>query len=211
LKDQATQAFLTMNSITTNGGHAKTTSLEVVTRATSTHFQRSVPEEACGSSPVNSLVPNDLREWLDPRDLMRLILEAVQTLHWSDDDRHDSESADSFSQLALGLLAYCYATDLYSTIDITRRLSADCALHFLCQNRRFHPHQLRLVRSHNRELLHRCLSCVLRCAWVIRCHGTVHTKTSESFDRALRKHFDAEARARIDRAIEADPGLHANV
>src|SRR5882724_4902929 len=90
------------------------------------------------SSLRDSFIPTDLREWLDHRDLIDLILEAVQTLYWtnSEGDGNGSESADSFSLLALGLLAYCYATDFYSTVNITQRLSADCDLHFLCRNQR---------------------------------------------------------------------------
>jgi len=156
-------------------------------------------------SAQDSFVPMDLREWLDPCDLIDLILETVRTLYWTncEEDAHGSESPDNVPQIILGLLAYCYATDLYSAVEIVQRAPTDSALRCLCRNRRFHPRQLHLVRSYNRELLHHCLSRVLRRAWEVRSKGIPHSTTT-SFDISLRKHFDAESGDRVKRAIEAD-------
>src|SRR6266446_880529 len=111
-----------------------------MTAAVLTHSKLFRDEQLDTSSVQDSFVPPDLREWLNPSDLISLIQEAVHTLYWTtcEEDAPGSESPDNVPRLMLGLLAYCYATDLYLAVEIAQRASTDSELSCLCQNSRFH-------------------------------------------------------------------------
>src|SRR2546422_11420242 len=112
----------------------------IMIAAALTHSRLSRHQASNNASLQDSFVPTDLRKWMEPCDLIGLTQEAVHTLYWTtcEEDAPGSESPDSVPRLILGLLAYCYATDLYLAVEIAERAPTDSALRCLCRNSRFH-------------------------------------------------------------------------
>src|SRR5258708_1546324 len=73
--------------------------------------------------------PADLREWVDEQLLVKLALDAVQTLDWpaAATDRNELRP-----QMMLTLLSYCYAAGIYGSGDIAATLRSDRVLHYIC-------------------------------------------------------------------------------
>jgi hypothetical protein len=168
-------------------------------------------EPQSSSAPFNqdSMFPSDLCEWIAPAGLVKLVLEAVQTVYWSSRDESGVDADSCHPQLILGLLAYSYATGLYSADEIAQRTATDDALGYLCLNNRFPFRQLHLFRSQNRELLRHCLSRVLRRAWEIwfgesSRSSIQNTLAHARLQLAYRNYFDDEAGSRVNQAFRAD-------
>ena len=154
-----------------------------------------------------SSFPSDLRQWTDSRTLIVTVLEAVQSLYCRVCDaagRTDSSAAVG-PELVLGVLTYCYATGVHPTVDIERCMGSDPATRYLCLNRRVEARRLQLFRGQNRELLKRCLACVLRRCWESwHASESIHTDVPGGFDTAWSRHFADEAESRIQQALWAD-------
>jgi len=64
-------------------------------------------------------------------------------------------------KLILGLLTYCYARHVYSSVEIERLIKSDATLIQFCRSGLLSANMLRQFRRENRETLETCLAAVL--------------------------------------------------
>jgi hypothetical protein len=165
--------------------------------------------------PPDVLLPDDLRSWMDRHDLVRLVLEAIQTasLPVVPPARTRDGNGEFQSHIWLGVLTYCYAAVVYASADIELEFIRDPVVRHLCADTYPEAGKLRLFRRRNRMEIQRCLAEVLRRAWQVRegfeCENVdepAHPFASPE-SQAIREGllpFADEAEERINRAVRLD-------
>ena len=154
-------------------------------------------------------LPEDLREWMDESTLVHLLFEALHPV--------DPDGLDSAKGLPLGsprilqtVLTYSYATGLYSSEEIERRILREVQLRYLAAKSCPSSNDLRRFRRLNRPYLQRSLSRLFLLAWE---HLTPQSLAeSDSLllaDQAIAlesvvRLFELDAQRRIDSAVLAD-------
>lgn len=111
-----------------------------------------------GRSP--SATP-DLRESLGEQILLKLALDAVQSLDPSSLNGAVVRTGKFRPQMLLTLLGYCYAARIYGSRDIEWAIRHDKTVRYICA-RTFPDWQaIRRFRRDNRQLVEQCLRYVL--------------------------------------------------
>ena len=147
----------------------------------------------------------DLRESLGEQILLRLALDAVQSLD-------PAKIKDTFGggpnlrpQMMLTLLAYCYATRTYGSLDIEWATRNDETVRYICARTLPDWRAIRLFRRKNRELLEQALTYVLTTAWMLQSARAAEAgPTNPWAEPGQWEKLGAEARAKIDTAILMD-------
>lgn len=116
-------------------------------------------------------LPADLRECLGEQFLLKLALDAVQSLDPSQLSAAVTCDERLRPQMMLTLLTFCYGSRLYGSREIEWATRNDKTVRYICA--RVFPdfHAIRQFRRHNRALLQQCLTVMLRKAWVLQCGG----------------------------------------
>ena len=165
-----------------------------------------------------TMLPNDLRQWIEQHTLVRLVLAAVQD--GSVPSAHaavlSDRNTDFRPHILLSLLTYCYATGIYSSTDIELSFTRDTLVRHLCANMYPEAQRTRWFRRDNRQRLQRSLAEVFQRAWCIR-YGLEESSPEAAaacFDQCLDPGVDrqdallfaVEAEERINRAVRLDCG-----
>ena len=97
----------------------------------------------------------------------------------------------------LALLAFCYARQIYGSIEVVTRLRYDEGLRGLCDELTPDPNTIRQFRTENRQALEFCLQAALRCQAEEKVAQGLLTKVNE-------ERLAEEARRRITMAMFTD-------
>jgi transposase len=123
------------------------------------------------------LLPPDLRDWVAKDDLVRFILDAVETceLGSAKVNVRGSGSAQYPPAMMLALLIYCYANRLFSSRQIEQATYSQVSVRYLCGN--LHPDHdtVAAFRRENGPLLERCFLAVLQLAKELKAFGQLGT------------------------------------
>jgi Transposase domain (DUF772) len=151
-------------------------------------------------------LPSDLGEWFERKELVKLVLEAVEGVDCSLEDGHEAEGEMKTKfPLLVTLLTYCYATGVYESRQIEFETKRDATLRYLCGNACPDWNILRNFRRFHRGAITQSLVKLFALAWKshfgfeLRPEG----KGRETFQFWVID-FPAEAAERIDRAIRCD-------
>ncbi len=146
--------------------------------------------------------PADLREWVDEQLLVKLALDAVQTLDWpaAATDRNELRP-----QMMLTLLSYCYAAGIYGSADIAATLRSDRVLHYICARTYPDGRELRHFRRQNRARLQHCLAYIFKEAWELRFEEAgIDPLGCAWFETELNQNVAAAIQERIELAMLMD-------
>jgi hypothetical protein len=153
-----------------------------------------------------AVLPSGLREWFERKELVRLVLEAVEGVDWSlvDGQEAEGEMKRKFP-LLVTLLTYCYATGVYESRQIEFETKRDATLRYLCGNACPDWNTLRNFRRFHRRAIAQSLEKLFSLAWKSHFGGKIRSRgdVREPF-QFWAIDFSAEAAERIDRAIRCD-------
>jgi len=136
------------------------------------------------------VVPEDLREWIDPHTLARLVLAAVQDLNVSRPPGVQQSDHGYSPHVLLSLLTYCYAVGVYRSTDIEFNHGQDSMVGHLAANQCQDAHTLRSFRRHNRQSVRACLSEVLHRAWQLHFRCCTDNVAFDSIEWSAMDSFD---------------------
>src|SRR6266566_8824747 len=123
------------------------------------------------TSPLlpHSIFPTDLREWIDPSELVSYVVEAAQTFYWATKIGETvNPNSNGHWPVLLSGLTYCYATGTLATAEVARRMMSDPVVRVLCRNRPSDLRTLIMFRGHHSELVKLCFARVAQNAWRAR-------------------------------------------
>jgi transposase len=120
------------------------------------------------TGPGIQCLPGDLSRFLGPRGLLRLVLDAVQTIDPARFAPEDRCRPAYRPQMLLTLLAYCYATRIYGSRDIEWETRYDKTVRYICAHTFPDWNALRRFRRRNRALLEQTLAYVLKQSWALK-------------------------------------------
>ncbi len=164
--------------------------------------------------------PADLRDWINERVLLCLVLDAVSSQ--SPDRlglrRITRPDEDLQPCVMLSLLAFAYVTGRYASDHVEASLETDPTLRYLCANRYPTWNDIRRFRRLNRGPLTNCLELLFRRVWALHASGdgdlTLEPSTSplptggnpasEASSVLPTVVFLAAARERVANAVFAD-------
>jgi transposase len=110
----------------------------------------------------------DLRECLGEQILLKLALDAVQSLPPSELHAAVGGPEKLRQQMMLTLLSYCYAIRTYGSHDIEWAIRHDPTVRYICARSFPDWHAIRQFRRNNRALVEQCLAYVLKKAWILQ-------------------------------------------
>ena len=161
-------------------------------------------------------LPDDLSLYLGKKTVVKLVLDAVQTINGeSVDYAWFATDGKAFQRpMMLTLLTFCYASGTYGSADIELNIRRDQMTRYLCTKTYPDIDVIRGFRRLNRLLIKQCLAFVLRRAWELRFSEEQNddnqnascsdvSPTSWSAQR-LTPDFACEAEERVARAVRAD-------
>ncbi len=166
--------------------------------------------------PPVAVLPDDLPTLVPEQMLVKLALEAVQTVEWPDPaPEHASASDPTLPRpLMMTVLIYCYAAGMLGSRDIESRVHHDQPLRYLCRSAVPGWNTLRIFRRHHVRLVTRCLETLLELVWEWTksngCRvGTIDPDYQKSSciqvePLSSEPDFAREAEQRVARAIHAD-------
>jgi hypothetical protein len=148
---------------------------------------------------------SDLSQWVGQRGLLKLALDAVQTL----DPKRLQEARKRFPvhspQMMLTLLTYCYSASLYGSRDIEWAIEHDRTVRYICARAFPDWQSLRRFRRHHRDLLLECLAYVLKQTWALKFdEGEADYAGYEWFECELIELVNRNAADRLDFAMLMD-------
>jgi len=150
-------------------------------------------------------LPSDLSRFLGERGLLKLVLDAVQTVEPSRFVVEDRETPSLRPQMLLTLLAYCYATRVYGSTDIEWAALNDSTVRYICAHHFPDRQALRRFRRNNRALIALTLATVFKQAWSLKFDaGEADYVGYEWFESQLNQMVDATVHDRIDLAALMD-------
>lgn len=135
-----------------------------------------LPKRGCASATPRPLFPADLRDWVDERVLVCLVLDAVSSQN-SDHlglRRITRPDEDLQPCVMLSLLVFAYATGRYASDLVEASLETDPTLRYLCANRYPTWNDIRRFRRLNRVPLTACLEALFRRVMALRASGELH-------------------------------------
>ena len=155
---------------------------------------------------LHSVLPTDLREWIDPGELVGCVVEAARIFYWTVPAAStvNLESNEN-PPVLLCVITYCYATGVLATLEVARRMRNDPVIRILCRNSPVAPRKLILFRGQHSELIQRCFAHVARKALMARLDkAEIPQALKVKLDASFRQHAIGEARVRLRRAVELD-------
>jgi transposase len=147
----------------------------------------------------------DLSERLGERAVLKLVLDAVQTLDRRTLEAEAGRTPGFRPQMLLTLLAYCYATRRYGSRDIEWAMTHDRMVRYICAH--VYPDWclLRRFRRRNRERLVECLTLVFQQAWAMETGGNEMASLGfDWFEEIFHEQVRAEVLNRLDLAALHD-------
>jgi transposase len=146
----------------------------------------------------------NLGRCLGEQALVKLVLDAVQTVDSARLKEEASKTPGFRPQMLLTLLTYCYASKIYGSRDIEWAMVHDRTVRYLCA-RVFPDWQvLRRFRRHNRELLAQCLAYVFNQVWSVGLDESEAADFGQWFEALISEQIRAEALHRLDLAALHD-------
>ncbi len=146
--------------------------------------------------------PGDLREWIDEQLLVKLALDAVQTLDLPPATMDPNELRP---QMMLTLLSYCYAAGIHGSADIAAAIRTDRVLYYICARTYPDSRELRRFRRQNRERVQHCLTYIFKQAWELRFEEAgVDRLGCAWFDIELNQNVATAVQHRIELAMLRD-------
>jgi transposase len=158
-------------------------------------------------------LPDDLSLYLGKKTLVKLVLDAVQTINGETVDyTWFAKGGRTFQRpMMLTLLTYCYATGAYGAVDIELNIRHDQMTRYLCAKTYPDIDVIRGFRRLNRSQIRECLAVVLRRAWELRFADEADCGDNRSaaylnLSSLLwpTPDFTREAEERVARAVRAD-------
>lgn len=146
----------------------------------------------------------DLSQRLGPRTLLKLVLDAVQTIDPGRFDRADRGRALYRPQMLLTLLAYCYAARIYGSRDIEWATRHDKTVRYICARTFPDWNALRRFRRRNRALVEQTLAYVCKQVCALQCNECETARADDRFDSELDYEVRKEAFDRIEIAALMD-------
>lgn len=148
---------------------------------------------------------SDLRETLGERQLLKLVLEAVQGVDLGRDRRDELKYSEFRPQMMLTLLTYCYTANIYGSYDIEWAISNDSTVRYICARTYPDWQAIRRFRRQHREILQATIARVLKQAWALKFdEGEVAYNGYEWFESELLGQVSAAATDRLDLAALYD-------
>ena len=136
------------------------------------------------STQIPITPPRDLRQALGDDILLKLALDAVQSLNPERLNTAISGKDKLRPQMMLTLLSFCYATRLFGSRDIEWAARHDKTVRYICAHTFPEWRVIRHFRRHNRELVERCLTYVLKKAWILYAEEAVEEQMRNEFSSA---------------------------
>lgn len=147
----------------------------------------------------------DLSLTLGERGLIKLVLDAVQTVDRERLKKEEKRNHGFRPQMLLTLLSYCYASRLYASRDIEWAIENERTVRYICARTFPGWCVLRRFRRLNRDLVQHCLALVFKQAWAWRHdRGEVDFPGFIWFEEQFDEEAQAEAVKRLDLAALMD-------
>jgi hypothetical protein len=148
---------------------------------------------------------SDLSRTLGERQLLKMVLEAVQGVAPGRFSRKEIRSAEFRPQMMLTLLTYCYTASSYGSYDVEWAISHDKTVRYICAHTYPDWHAIRRFRRQHREVLQETIASVLKQAWACKFdEGELPYKGYEWFESELLDQVRAAAMERLDLAALLD-------
>lgn len=148
---------------------------------------------------------SDLSRWMGRQGLLKLALDAVQTLDPERLREARRKSRDYSPQMMLTLLTYCYGASLYGSRDIEWAIEHDRTVRYICARDFPDWQSLRRFRRQHRDLLLECLTYVLKQTWSLKFdEGEADYVGYEWFESELLELIHQTASDRLDYAAIMD-------
>jgi Transposase domain (DUF772) len=157
------------------------------------------------NQPHSGYLEGDLTCWLGERELLKLALEAVQTVPSPLPGIPGDHGQILRPQMMLTLLAYCYCASLYGSRDIEWAAHNNKTIRYICA--RTYPDWLaiRRFRRQHRDLVGQCLAHILREAWArIWDHQETEFASGFRFEPDFYKQVAATVKTKIETAAIMD-------
>ena len=159
----------------------------------------------CPSTPEFEALPANLVQAVARPVMVRLCLDAVQTLNRRDARLHRSRAEELSPQMMLTLLSYCYATGTYGSLDVIWATENDPMVRYICGRAQPGWSAIRRFRRHHRDLLQLCLTHVFKQLWALKFdRGEADYLGYGWFESELSGQIDREVQDRIDIAVAMD-------
>jgi len=160
------------------------------------------------NTPVNSRIqdlPSDLSRFLGERGLLKLVLDAVQTVDSTRFVAEQQPRPGCRPQMLLTLLAYCYTAKIYGSRDIEWATRNDRTVRYICAHNFPDWQALRRFRRQYRDLVEQPLAYVFKQAWAIQFdRGEADFLGYDWFEGELNRDIDRIVRGRLDVAALMD-------
>jgi len=172
--------------------------------------------ENTGYEHPRRVLPEDLSLYVGKKTLVKLILEAVQSINGEkvSYERFALDGAGYQKGMMLTLVTYCYATGVYGSGEIELGIQRDAMTRYLCARTYPGVDAIRSFRRHHRPEIRECLGELFRRVWKVRFSG----EGDDDFDGGsypdfsigrwmelpVLPEFESEADARLAKSIRAD-------
>lgn len=158
-----------------------------------------------GVQPGEPRLPDNLSRWIPKRQLLGLVLDAVQTVEFSAAGAKPDARRRFRPQMMLTLLTYAYAAGIESSEAVLRAIKEDPTVRYICAHHYPEWNEIRLFRRHHREQLLQALQQVYLQAWAARLEeGVASFEGFEWFEDVLRAAITRKVDHKIERAILLD-------
>ena len=149
--------------------------------------------------PASDGFPESLTTWFSERQLLSIVLDAVQTVEIPPANAVAGDGRGLRPKMMLTLLTYCYAANRMSSEEVVRSLNENLTVRYICAHHFPKWNEIRLFRRHHRDDLRRCLIQVYQQSWAARLDdGQATFESCEWFENVLR----AEVERLVDRKLE---------
>ena len=140
---------------------------------------------------------SDLSVWLDKSALIKLALEAIQSVTPNfPGDNFQCEGRGYRPQMLMLLIIHCYATGLYDSGKIEAVLEDDPTLRYICAGARPDAYAIQRFRHAHRDVIVQILARVAERAWELREGADAAADVPPDFHR--------DAARRIEQALFFD-------
>jgi hypothetical protein len=155
---------------------------------------------------TTGLIPDDLRQLVDERTLVYLVLEACHGIKWPHCVLPAGEEDSTPEPVLRTLILFCYAVGTYGSPDIEYAPSNDKTAAYICAGHQPSWVTIRHFRRQRAFQLKEALAELLRLVYKeARSHeGLYSTLARGRFGGDLSLEFIRDAEQRLHRAIQAD-------
>ena len=158
-----------------------------------------------GADQRNRTLSSDLSLCLGQNGLLRIALDAVQTV---DPNRFgiDNRKPPAFRpQMMLTLLTYCYSASIYGSRDIEWAIRHDRTVRYICARTYPDWEAIRRFRRRHRSLIQECLAYVMKQTWALKFdEGEADYVGYDWFESEFVGQVNTEALDRLDVAALMD-------